>query len=68
VGLEGRVDELGSTQNQNVRLRTAGGDFVLKIANRASTALDMEVGDAAMARLGEADIGFAVPAVAPVEP
>jgi Ser/Thr protein kinase RdoA (MazF antagonist) len=64
-GLAGEVSELGSSQDQNCRLRTAGGDFVLKVANRASTALDMEVGDAAMAWLGEAEVGFAVPAVVP---
>jgi Ser/Thr protein kinase RdoA (MazF antagonist) len=76
--MEGEVSELGSSQDQNCRLRTAGGDFVLKVANRASTALDMEVGDAAMEwlgraevgdaameRPGEGEVGFAVPAVVP---
>jgi Ser/Thr protein kinase RdoA (MazF antagonist) len=76
--LEGTVAELGSSQDQNCRLRTERGDFVLKIANRASTALDMEVGDAAMEWLGEGEVGdaavgrseaaavgFAVPAVVP---
>jgi Ser/Thr protein kinase RdoA (MazF antagonist) len=57
--LEGEVSELGSSQDQNCRLRTAGGDFVLKVANRASTALDMEVGDAAMEWLGRAEVGDA---------
>ena len=64
-GLEGRVDELGSTQDQNFRVRTEGGDYVLKIANRASGPVDLEAGDAAMGRLREAAPGFAVPEVVP---
>jgi len=64
-GMEAAVRELGSTQDQNFRVSAGGRDHVLKIANRATARVDLEVGDEAMRVLAEAEPGFEVPVVVP---
>lgn len=64
-GMEAAVRELGSTQDQNFRVTADGRDYVLKVANRATERVDLEVGDEAMRVLAEAEPGFEVPVVVP---
>ncbi|MBS1882000.1 MAG: aminotransferase [Actinobacteria bacterium] len=64
-GMDASVRELGSTQDQNFRVAADGRSYVLKIANRATDRVDVEVGDEAMRVLAEAAPGFEVPAVVP---
>jgi len=64
-GIDGSLAEIGSTQDQNFRLSADGRSYVLKIANRATSRLDLEVGDEAMRVLAAARPGFEVPMLVP---
>jgi len=65
-GIDAEVEQIGSTQDQNFRVRTAAqGDFVLKFVNAAATRADVELEVLAMRHLAGSLPGFAVPV--PVE-
>jgi 4-aminobutyrate aminotransferase-like enzyme/Ser/Thr protein kinase RdoA (MazF antagonist) len=61
-GVDGAADELGSTQDQNFRIKaTDGRRYVLKIANPYWRRAELECQNAAMHHLSAAAPGFAVP-------
>ena len=61
-GLEATADEVGSTQDQNFRIRCADGcQFVLKIANPAWRRSELELQNAAMHHVAARRPGFALP-------
>lgn len=61
-GLDGRVDEVGSTQDQNFRVECADGRrFALKVASPLWSHEELDLQDAAMRHLAASGPGFAVP-------
>ncbi len=61
--LSGELSELGSSQDQNFRLTTQTGRYVVKVANRATRREDIEVGDEAMRHLASSGFEFEIPEV-----
>ena len=59
-GVHGEARELGSQQDQNFRLDTPAGRFVLKISSPAFTASELDLQDRAMAHVA-ARLGKVVP-------
>lgn len=66
-GQRGRLAPLGSYQDQNFRVDTAHGRYVLKIANPAFTRPALEAQNAAMRHLASAAVPFRVPVAQPAQ-
>jgi 4-aminobutyrate aminotransferase-like enzyme/Ser/Thr protein kinase RdoA (MazF antagonist) len=64
-GVSGDVRELGSTQEANFRVRGPDGDVVLKVANPAFSAAELDLQNQVMLRLAEAGLPFATPVPQP---
>ncbi|MEZ5925754.1 MAG: aminotransferase class III-fold pyridoxal phosphate-dependent enzyme [Hyphomicrobiaceae bacterium] len=60
-GLSGDVTPLVSERDQNARLRTAKGDFVLKIANAAEDRSVLELQNAVLRHIAKVDPTLGVP-------
>ncbi len=61
-GLEGvTLSELGSSQDQNFRVHSASGRYVLKLANAAATIGELELQNAAMRHIAAAAVGCQTP-------
>lgn len=60
-GLEGDITPLVSERDQNVRLRTEGGAYVLKVANAAEDDRFLAVQNAVLRHLAAVDDGLGVP-------
>lgn len=64
-GLEGTITALDSERDQNVRLQTSGGDFVLKVANQAETESELDMQIAALRHVAQVRSDLLVPRVVP---
>lgn len=64
-GLEGTVTSLESERDQNVRIDSPDGAFVLKVANRAEQRETLEMQDAVLRHLARTAEDVAVPVVRP---
>ncbi len=64
-GVSGEVRELGSTQEANFRVRGDGRDVVLKVANPAFAAPELDLQNAVMSRLVAADLPVLTPVPLP---
>ncbi len=64
-GLTGEITSLVSERDQNARVRTSKGDFVLKIANAAEDRSVLELQNAVLKHLAHVDPGLGVPRLVP---
>ena len=64
-GITGTVTILDSERDQNARLRTPDGDFVLKIANAAEDKAILDLQNAALQHLARTDPDLNVPRLVP---
>ena len=60
-GVEGSVRELGSQQDRNFRIDSAGGRYVVKVANRGWGRPAVEAQNAALLLLAAIGTGFTAP-------
>ena len=60
-GIQGRIQELGSSQDRNFRIDTPSGARVLKIANRSWGRASLEAQNAAMHHVAARDPGLHAP-------
>jgi 4-aminobutyrate aminotransferase-like enzyme/Ser/Thr protein kinase RdoA (MazF antagonist) len=60
-GVSGEVDELGSHQDRNFRIRAETGPVVLKVANRSWGRPALEAQNAALRHIAAAGAGFGAP-------
>lgn len=64
-GIKGAIERLESERDQNARLRTSNGDFVLKVANAAEDEGFLELQNAALLHVARADPDLGVPKLVP---
>jgi 4-aminobutyrate aminotransferase-like enzyme/Ser/Thr protein kinase RdoA (MazF antagonist) len=66
-GISGPVQELGSNQEANVRMRARDVDVVLKVANPAFSVPELDLQNAAMLHLADAGLPFRTPRPLPAQ-